>query len=612
VAKVTKRYSTQKQNTQIKWAFFTACLVTLSINPKLADPFNAPKLYLLICVTVILLGFLIFDRSKLIKSRDFIPVLVCGFIFSVGIAVLFTDVKYQAIFGDSLRQTGFMAYLGFAIYLLTVYKFFNFDSKNLFYLSIGVLGLILAVYGIIQYTGNDPFPWINQYNPIISTLGNPNFTAALMAMLATLTFSFMFDKYLIAGQRFFFLLLTLILLATIYLSNARQGLLSLAIGVGFLICLKLLKKNAVLGSLSLAGLFLVFIVAVAGMLQQGPLEKFLYKNSVTLRGHYWRAGLNMFRDNFFTGVGVDSYGGYFRLYRDPSFPLSYGYDLTSNYAHNVPIQMFATGGIFVGLTYLSIVFFIIYRFIKGFKKLDGSGFNLICGAFAAWIAFQSQSIVSIDNIGLTIWGWILGGLILALTKSENLYSQAHANNAQIKTGTGSVNLTLKPLFIGASLLLALILVAKLTQSESLIFKIRGESNFAASDQSTALSELNSIIADPFAQPWYKATSADMLFQLGLKAQAIQAMEQILKIDQNNPVYLNVLASMYEDTNEYEKSITLRTKSSKYDPYNVKNYLQLARLYKITGNNSKAIEMKRKINELDPSSEFAKIVNTEIV
>jgi tetratricopeptide (TPR) repeat protein len=376
-------------------------------------------------------------------------------------------------------------------------------------------------------------------------------------------------------------------------------------------CLKLLKKNAVLGSLSLASLFLVFIVALAGMLQQGPFEKFLYKNSVSLRGHYWRAGLNMFRDNVFTGVGIDSYGSYFRLYRDPSFPLSYGYDLTSNNAHNVPIQMFATGGIFVGLTYLSIVFFIIYRFIKGVKKLDGNEFNFICGAFAAWIAFQAQSIVSIDNIGLTIWGWILGGLILALTKSDSLDSSAH-DNAQIKTSSASVHLTLKPLFIGVSLLLALILVAKLTQSESLIFKIRGDSNFAASDQSAALSELNSIIADPFAQPWYKATSADMLFQLGLKAQAIQAMEQILKIDQNNSVYLNVLASMYEDTNEYEKSITLRTTSSKYDPYNVKNYLQLARLYKITGNNSKAIEMKRKINELDPSSEFAKIVNTEIV
>jgi hypothetical protein len=472
--------------------------------------------------------------------------------------------------------------------------------------------LFFAFYSILQYTGNDPFPWINQYNPIIVTLGNPNFSAALMAVLATLTFSFIFDKQLISWQRIFFLALTISLLASIYLSNARQGLLSLAIGLGFFITLKLLKKNASLGSLSLVGLFVLSIVAVAGILQKGPLEKFLYKDSVSLRGNYWRAGLNMFRENFFFGVGIDSYGNYFRLYRDSDFGVKYGYDLTSNNAHNVPIQMFATGGLLVGLLYIAILFFVIYSFIKGFKKLEGNEFNFACGAFAAWIAFQSQSIVSIDNIGMTIWGWILGGLILALTKPESLVAQTQTSNPKIKTSKSSVNLSLRPVFVGASLLLILILVAKLTQSESLIFKLRGYSNLAAIDQSTTSSELNSIVNDPFAQPWYKVTSADMLFQLGLKAQAIQAMEQILKIDQNNPVYLNVLASMYEDTNEYDKSITLRTTSSKYDPYNVKNYLQLARLYKTTGNITKAIEMKRKINELDPSSEFAKIVNTEIV
>ena len=136
-------------------------------------------------------------------------------------------------------------------------------------------------------------------------------------------------------------------------------------------------------------------------------------------------------------------------------------------------------------------------------------------------------------------------------------------------------------------------------------------NYSASDQSTALTELNSIIEDPFAQPWYKATSADTLYQLGLKSQAIESMERILKIDQTNPVYLNTLASMYENNNDFEKSINLRIKSSKYDPYNVKNYLQLARLYKVTGNDAGANEMKTKINALDSASEFAKIVNTEI-
>jgi O-antigen ligase len=612
VAKVTKRLTTQKQDTPIKWTLFTACLITLFINPKLADPFNAPKLYLLICGTVILFGFLIFEGDNPFKPKDISAVLVCAFLVAVGISVLFTDVIYQAIFGDSLRQTGFIAYLGFSIYLLTVYKFFKFDSKHYFYLSIGALGFILTVYGIVQFAGKDPFPWINQYNPIISTLGNPNFTAALMAILATLTFSFIFDIQLKNWQKLFFIFLTLGLVITIYLSDAIQGLLSLVIGVGLFIILKVFKKNAFLGSVSLLGFFLVSIFAVAGILQKGPFERYLYKDSVSLRGHYWRAGLKMFRENIFSGVGVDSYGNYFKLYRDSSFPVRYGYDLTSNNAHNVPIQLFATGGIFVGMSYLVIIFLIIYKFIKGFKHLEGIKLNLFCGVFTSWVAFQSQSIVSIDNIGLTIWGWILGGLILALSKSEQSESQAFLIQGSTRSSKSSKYLAVRPIFTGATLLLAIILIAKLTYSESLIFKIRGESNFAASDQGKVLSDLDSVIKDPFAQPWYKATSADMLYQFGLKAQAIQAMEQILKLDQNNPVYLNVLASMYEETNEYEKSIILRSKLSEYDPYNVKNYLQLARLYKFIGNDSKAFEIKKKINQLDPSSEFAKLVNTEIV
>ncbi len=611
MAKTTKVKLVHKQNTQIKWGFFTACLMTLFVNPKLADPFNAPKLYVLICGTVILLGFLIFSGNNFVKSRDTVTILVIIFICAMGIGAIFTDVKYQALFGDSLRQTGFIAYFGFAVYLLTFYKFFRFNSKNYFYISIGVIGSFLVVYGIIQISGNDPFPWINQYNPIITTLGNPNYSAALMAILATLAFCFIFDKQIIALQRVFFLILTLGLVLTIYLSNARQGLLSFIIGLGLFISLKFLKKSRILGSISLVGLLSISILALAGILQKGPLERFLYKDSVSLRGHYWRAGINMFRENIFSGVGLDSYGNYFRLYRNSNFPVRYGYDLTSNNAHNVPIQLFATGGILVGLSYLVIILLIIYNFIKGFKRLGGSELNLLCGAFSAWLAFQSQSIVSIDNIGLTIWGWILGGLILGLTKTDNVDPHALGSKTKHQTIKSPTTLAIRPVATGAWLLLALILVGKLTQSESLIFKIRGDSNYSTSNQSTALTELNSIIEDPFAQPWYKATSADTLYQLGLKAQAIESMERILKIDQTNPVYLNTLASMYEDTNEFEKSINLRIKSSKYDPYNVKNYLQLARLYKVTGNDSGANEMKTKINALDSASESAKIVNTEI-
>ena len=172
-------------------------------------------------------------------------------------------------------------------------------------------------------------------------------------------------------------------------------------------------------------------------------------------------------------------------------------------------------------------------------------------------------------------------------------------------------MAIRQVVTGVLLVFALILVAKLTQSESLVFKIKGELNNSAYDQNTVLNELNLIINDPFAQPLYKATSADILYQIGLKAQAIQGMERVLKIDQVNPLYLNTLASMHEDSNNFEKAINLRIKSSKFDPYNVKNYLQLARLYKAVGNDVQANEMKARIISLDPNSEFAKIIKSEI-
>jgi O-antigen ligase len=207
-----------------------------------------------------------------------------------------------------------------------------------------------------------------------------------MAILANLSFCFILDRQILAWQRIFFLVLTLSLILTIYLSNARQGLLSLLLGFGFFISFKLLKKSKSLGTASFIGLFSISIIGIAGILQKGPLERFLYKDSVSLRGYYWRAGLKMFQENILSGVGIDSYGNYFRLYRDSSFPVKYGYDLTSNNAHNVPIQMFATGGILVGLSYLGIIFLIINCFIKGFKRLEGNELNLLSGTFAAWIA----------------------------------------------------------------------------------------------------------------------------------------------------------------------------------------------------------------------------------
>ena len=146
----------------------------------------------------------------------------------------------------------------------------------------------------------------------------------------------------------------------IFRSNARQGLLSYSLGAGLFIVIWLYIKHRRLGILAAITGFLVFVFSVLGMLQVGPLERFLYKPSVTVRGYYWRAGLEMFKQNPLTGVGMDRYGLYFKEFREVGYPLSYGFDITSSNAHNTFIQLFATGGVFLGLSYLVLNAYILF------------------------------------------------------------------------------------------------------------------------------------------------------------------------------------------------------------------------------------------------------------
>jgi hypothetical protein len=133
------------------------------------------------------------------------------------------------------------------------------------------------------------------------------------------------------------------------------------------------------------------------MLQSGPFEKWLYKDSVSLRGYYWRAGINMFLNNPVFGVGIERYGANFKLYRESGYAEKYGYDLISTNAHNVPIQFFATGGFLLGTTYLILQLYVFLQSINKMKNYEGDNFLFFLAVFCAWLVFQFQSIVSIDN-----------------------------------------------------------------------------------------------------------------------------------------------------------------------------------------------------------------------
>jgi len=478
-------------------------------------------------------------------------------------------------------------------------------------------GSALAIYGLIQNSGKDFIKWNNPYNNIIGTLGNPNFAAAMMAVMLVISFSIIF----ISGINRYFklanLILVLFLIYVIYLSNARQGLVSLAIGVGFFILVLIVSLNKKIGLLSFLLAIFIAALSILGMLQVGPLKEYLYKSSVSVRGFYWRAGYQMFIDHPLTGVGVDRYGVYFKQYREVQYPLNYGFNLNSTNAHNVPIQLFATGGIFVGIFYLLTISFIFYRGIYAIKKFAGSERIKIAGIFSAWLTYQAQSIISIDNTGISVWGWILGGIIIGLSTSEEPNNiLQYRNNHKMTSKQISLSLG-QPVISGFLALLAIIISSMLYRGEDATFKTRSiyPQNSQAVSQAMAtevFDRTNKSLNTPLIEPYYKLKLADYLFAYSKNIEAISVVDELLRSDPVNLDYLSVRAGIAENASDWNKAISIRILIIKHDPWNATNYYRLGLNYKQIKDFKNMNIMREKIISFAPNTAEAASAKSELV
>jgi hypothetical protein len=189
---------------------------------------------------------------------------------------------------------------------------------------------------------------------------------------------------------------------------------------------------------SYLGLALIgFFAVLVGTLNKGPLASLLYKDSVTYRGDYWRAGWKMTLDNPIFGVGLDSYGDWYRRSRTIEATLRRGPDVTSNAAHNVFLDISAYGGFPLLLIYTALMVLVVVSSIKVIKRSQGFNAGFV-GLLAAWVAFQAQSIISINQIGLALWGWILSGLIIGYEINTRTGNVVVEEKKKGKTGTKAV------------------------------------------------------------------------------------------------------------------------------------------------------------------------------
>ena len=565
-------------------------LVTLFLWANLSDPFNAPKSWVLFIFASYLAGWLGFQIKNAMKNKILkVATLLSGsFIFFMFLAFLATGDKYTAFFGEIARRTGFLTYLSLTIFFLSALYLFRRSNISRFDLVTLIVGPIVGFYGFCQHFKIDAIKWNNPYNSVLSTLGNPDFASAVMGIFVVLLFGVVLNASKVIWIRIYAFVSTLLLLVTIIFSQARQGLLAALIGIGCIVVVFLWQKNKEFGYAA-AGLgALGLIVGVIGMLGSGPLAKYLYKASVTFRGDYWRAGINMFKHHVLFGVGLDRYGSYFRQYRDATQSLRRGPDTISNAAHNVPIQLAATGGIFVLLSFLALVVFIAWRGIIAIRLATGAQQLVISSYVAAWVTYEAQSFISIDNVGIAIWGWILGGIIIGLSIEESADPViSHPVKVKAKKNrrgdTTKVNESIaQPLVSGIAVTVAIAIAIPLFLADAQVKMAQSYSKPNSSNASTYIAAVKKPLTYGFIDPYSKLIVASLLAQAGDLTSGVTMAKELVASDSRNYDALNLLATIYEQTKKVPSAIPLRRKMIALDPFNQKILLQLGKDLKATG------------------------------
>ena len=397
-------------------------ITTVAVTPWMTiDPINLIKLVTLTSAGFAIGALLFFNTSRaLLVQHRLVLALSAFFALQLTLVFLFSGIdKSSQFFGTMGRNTGLLCYLSLLLVLIGAVV----SSNSILYMKIisaaVATGAISGLYGVIQFYGGDPIGWANKYSPVIGFLGNPNFQSSLLGMSAIAALAILLDVSVLMIKRLLSFAVLLVSLSVATVSNSQQGLLVFVLGAVVLGFFRIKSFNKHLLTTSY---FLTVIAAsslsVLGFLNKGVLSGYLYQASVTYRGDYWRAGWNMALENPFFGVGLDSYGDNYRKYRTIEATLRRGPEIVSNAAHNIFIDFAANGGFPLLAIYLG---FILLAARKILSYIQSAARDVYFeGIVAVWIGYTAQSLISINQIGLAVWGWALTGLIIGWKQNSDI------------------------------------------------------------------------------------------------------------------------------------------------------------------------------------------------
>ncbi len=398
-------------------------VLLLSLGWFLQDPVS------LLAVTLISIWTLL--AAALQKNQSYLnsfgSLILFGFFSTYLVSTLVNDLSIQfSAQGVYQRNFGLLFWLSLLL-VFAVASGGGIKTKVFIWKSLSFALVFGIFYGGIQILNLDPFPWVNPFNAVQLSLGNPNFAGALLGMLATIPSAYLFKEKTFGPRILAIFVLGLTLIVALG-TKSLQAIVVFVLGIIVFVSINFFhSKNLLVKSFRLISAFcgffilllLPFILFTKIPFLDGIREKFFSEGSIAPRLDYWRTGIEIFRDNFWFGVGPDQFQRYAALYRTKDQVIRDGAFVIPDKAHSVLIDALANGGIFAGLLWVIFVIFIFVKLILTVRMELSSERRLELSVLGAiWSGYIFQALISPDQLVLAVIGFMSAGLIVYINRSQ--------------------------------------------------------------------------------------------------------------------------------------------------------------------------------------------------
>jgi hypothetical protein len=460
--------------------------------------------------------------------------------------------------------------------------------------SVMTIFVMFSGYSLLQLFNLDPVPWNNPYNRIIGTLGNPNFSGAFLGVAAAVVLMSAFGSK--GKNRWLQLIFSALLLGLAIATGSLQafGIFVIGVAIQVLVFAYQHLRSKMFVALSMTMGFLATLTFL-GFLGFGPLGQALVQGTLRLRLEYWRVGLEAAYNFPITGMGPDSYVEGFRLFRSADFVGEFSHLVIADSAHNVLINFMANFGIPAFLGLFVIVIWITVNSIKVLFRANTA--EIIVKMLAmSWILLLIQSLFSLEQIGLNVFQWCCGALLL----NKQIYSMdmpAKLGGGPSQKSRVSPLESLRTEIALLSIVFAMIASWGFMRQEIALQKMASSAEgtrFAEQDIEARLEVFNSYAKDEIRRAIY---IADFLIRIQRYDQAQSLLEELIKKDVDAYEALEQLALLARFKENPALEIQYRKKIERIDPMNYENMLSIAKASSELGDVREARRYSRKATRI---------------